>query len=84
MTGAESLLYDDPAFFARYRQMRDRRAGLNEDLAAGRPYAAAMRARLEAFVLRNLCGRARRSSTAGYRVGIYTLDSQAAGPTATR
>jgi hypothetical protein len=29
MTGA---LYDDPAFFRRYQQLRQQRAGLNEDL----------------------------------------------------
>jgi SAM-dependent methyltransferase len=32
MTGAEYFLYDDPAFFARYQEMREREAGLNEDL----------------------------------------------------
>jgi SAM-dependent methyltransferase len=32
MTGAEDFLYDDPAFFERYQEMRQRGAGLNEDL----------------------------------------------------
>jgi 2-polyprenyl-3-methyl-5-hydroxy-6-metoxy-1,4-benzoquinol methylase len=32
VTGADHFLYDDPAFFARYREMRERGAGLNEDL----------------------------------------------------
>jgi SAM-dependent methyltransferase len=32
MTGAQDVLYDDPAFFERYQQMRQRGAGLNEEL----------------------------------------------------
>jgi len=32
MTSAQGALYDDLGFFTRYRQMRDRRAGLNDDL----------------------------------------------------
>jgi len=32
MTGAEDVLYDDPAFFERHHEMRQRGAGLNEDL----------------------------------------------------
>ena len=32
MTGAQDVLYDDPAFFARYQEMRRRGAGLNEEL----------------------------------------------------
>jgi ubiquinone/menaquinone biosynthesis C-methylase UbiE len=32
MTGAESSLYDDPAFFERYLQLRQRGAGLNDEL----------------------------------------------------
>jgi SAM-dependent methyltransferase len=32
MTGAQDVLYDDPAFFERYQQLRRRGAGLNEEL----------------------------------------------------
>ena len=32
MTGAENSLYDDPAFFERYLQLRQRGAGLNDEL----------------------------------------------------
>jgi 2-polyprenyl-3-methyl-5-hydroxy-6-metoxy-1,4-benzoquinol methylase len=32
MTGPGSCIYDDPAFFDRYQQMRQRGTGLNEDL----------------------------------------------------
>jgi 2-polyprenyl-3-methyl-5-hydroxy-6-metoxy-1,4-benzoquinol methylase len=32
MTGAEDSLYDDAAFFERYQDMRQRGAGLNEEL----------------------------------------------------
>jgi hypothetical protein len=32
MTSAKYSLYDDPAFFARYQEMRERGTGLNEDL----------------------------------------------------
>ena len=32
MTSAEYCLYDNPGFFRRYQEMRQRGAGLNEDL----------------------------------------------------
>ena len=32
MSGAQDVLYDDPAFFERYQELRRRSAGLNEEL----------------------------------------------------